>query len=35
MMYTSTTVEIRDINDTIRLLVTHQNDEFVAISIKD
>ena len=35
MMYTSTTVEISDINGTIRLLVTHQNDEFVAISIKD
>lgn len=34
-MYTSTTVEISDINGTIRLLVTHQNDEFVAISIKD
>ena len=35
MMYTSTTGEMSDIDGTIGILFTHQNDEFVAISIKD
>ena len=35
MMYTSITGEMSDIDSRIGLLSTHQNDEFVAISIKD
>ena len=34
MMYTSTTGEMSDIDGTIGLLFTHQNDEFVAILIE-